>query len=167
MTVAFVQGAKDDAQEQNQSNLVVGDELCGAIRRVVDVEGVDLMRQMGRYHSDGRIVGPRLLTHHSGRYQTADHCRRESTQPQLRVVSETDRSRFDSQQGVIHLVLMGVDRVVDDCPADTGRVQRQASGPIDRTLGGTPTQQGTPVEGHSQDQLWPVGYPLHQRIDDD
>ena len=59
---------------------------------------------------------------------------------------------------------MGVDGVVDDCPANGGGVERQTDGPVAVAVDGRVADQGAPVERQSENQLRPIRHPFHQRI---
>jgi hypothetical protein len=60
----------------------------------------------------------------------------------------------------LNVNLMRVDGVVDERPADAGRVQREAYGRGKVARSGGVAQQGAPVEGAAQHCLGPVGVPV-------
>ena len=55
----------------------------------------------------------------------------------------------DADCDVVEFVLVRVDGVVDECPAEGARVEWEADAPVDGTGDGGPAEEGTPVEGEA------------------
>src|SRR5262245_58008182 len=90
----------------------------------------------------------------------------ETDEPLSRVLAKQTRSRMHADDGVIFLVLMGVDGIVSDHPKDRTAVKengRQA----EFTKGRRPAHECAPGKCKPQNELRPVRYSLREWVDRD
>ena len=80
--------------------------------------------------------------------------------------AEQPRGRLDADDGVVARVLLRVDRVVADRPAERRGVERER-GPARARRSRRPAHQRAPGEGEAEHRLRPRGDALHQGIDRD
>ena len=103
--LSLVEAAPNQTQEYDQPHKSVTTELPGAVLGVVDVEGLDLVREVSGHSGDREIVRPRLSGAPAAVHQAARHQRGEARETDRSLVSELDGRRLDSQYDVIILVL--------------------------------------------------------------
>ncbi|KAH9398837.1 hypothetical protein TYRP_018650 [Tyrophagus putrescentiae] len=143
---------QNDARKEHPANVKVLLEGAGTLLHIVDVRLSDDPVEVGATGGHRQVVRPALVSVHAGQRQRGGHQRGEAVQPQLDVVL---------------LVLVGVQCVVDERPADAAQVERKDGGVVQRAVaGGRPAEQCSPVEGHAEDQLRPVGEALAGGVDD-
>ena len=90
----------------------------------------------------------------------------EQREPAPRRRGEAPGRRAHADDGIVALVLHGVDRVVDQRPGDAAGIEREG-GPRQRAGHRGIAHQRAPVEGQPQHDLRPRGEALHRRIDGD
>ena len=158
--------AGDDGHRQQHADPGVGLELGEAVGRVVRLQQRDLPAEVqGDHQQEAEVVGAevgKMACQRPG--QQRQHG--EQAEPAPRCGGETAGRRAHADDGVVALVLHGVDRVVDQGPGDAADIERDG-GPGERAGHRGIAHQRAPVEGQPQHDLRPVGEALHRRIDGD
>lgn len=109
---------------QNQpSNKPIGSKLGQTIPGRGKIYGERLPGQVtggDEKERKGGIGQPRRPTR---RHQKYNRRRIEKTYPFAAIVGKKPRRRLDADQGIVFLVLMGVDRIVPQGPGDAGDIK--------------------------------------------
>src|SRR5690606_17996026 len=165
------EGGGGKKQRSEQPGIAVGAEEPQAVRRIVDVEPVHLPEEMPA-HCPGRQEGEAELQraghgqerHQHGQRHQADGGHEESGEPPARRRTEEPRGGLHPDQHVVLLVLMSIDRVVEERPGDAGGVEKHCRPVHPPGMGGR-GEDGAPVERQPEKELRPPGKALGIGVD--
>ena len=104
--------------------MVVGFEQPQALIAIVDIENRDLPEQHAAGNDKTRKGRPSQSGKRKGNRHQRQHAAIEKHKPGSRVVAKKTRSRTNADEGVILLVLMGIDRVIANGPDDRGEIDQ-------------------------------------------
>ena len=156
----------DEAEQNEDADAGREKEELQARARVVNVDRAQAVEEAERAESDtdegGNACEVELVysSYREGppltlpvqpecpRNQAAEAQRRERAHRDGCLPAE-DGERAEADGDVVRLVLVRVDRVVHDRPAEAARVQRQGDAPVERAGDGGPAEERAPVEGEA------------------
>ena len=152
-----------------------------AARSAIKVRFVHHPRELHARDADASVERKTLCVHEPREGDERDGRGRERGEDGAGVGAEEQRGRADADFDVVGFVLVCVDRVVHDRPAEPAGVQWQRDAPVHRSRDGCPPEECTPVEcqacssvrcifilelmeARTQDCLGPVSIALHKGI---
>src|SRR5216683_2230484 len=153
----------DDAEQHQPAGPAIGAELGKTIGGIVGPHRCRLPGEMQRDEDESGPDRPGETRGQRRRQPQRKGGGVEDEERRTRRRAERQGGGFDADENVVLLVLMGVDRVVAERPADAAGIEQQ------RRLGqGTgcrrPAEQRAPVEIEPQEELRPIGNALHEGI---
>src|SRR5262249_26357462 len=90
----------------------------------------------------------------------------EARQHRLRPLGKEERGGLDPDKRIVLAILMRIDRVVTDHPADRPGIEK-ISWNVEPAENDRPAHESSPGERKPEPDLRPVGEPLHEGIDRD
>ena len=155
-----------DAGENQRAELLIGPENLEQAGRVLKVCRTDLPSKVPRRSGGANIKRPGQPRCEPGSPKKRHRCSREPRKNGLSPLPEQEGGGSNAETLVVSLVLVAVEGVVHERPADARPVQRQNVFPRNGLVDGGPPHDGAPVKSQAQNRLRPVRVALHERVGD-